>query len=809
MDKTLHMIGNAHIDPVWLWRWQDGYSEIRASFRSALDRMKEYPEFIFTSAAAAYYEWIERNDPEMFEEIRERVKEGRWHLAGGMWVQPDCNHPSGESFARHVLYSQRYFLEKFGVTAKTGYNVDSFGHTGSLPKILLMSGMDNYVHLRPGSHEKNYPAWVYLWQSPEGDTVKAARIPFEYCTWGKELSGHVNRCAQEIADDNGLMCFYGVGNHGGGPTKENLDSIRELNGRDGVTLKQSAPDLYFAHLDTEGLPTVNGDLFHHASGCYSAHSELKRLNRFAENRLTSAEKWSLLANWALKKAYPQDDYVKAWKKVLFNQFHDILAGTSILEACDDAREDYGMALSLSSEHLNDALQAFMGQIDIPFVEGARPYVVFNTQGFRVKSPVSLEIPGLKSAMKLVDGEGKEVEYQLTTGSAASRGRYKLNFTADLPAFGWQVYTLLPLEGDMVETQEIKQDLVLENDLVRVEFDPVSGGVSGLLYKKTDTQMLRAPAYLSIRDDKSDTWSHTIISYPNEDGRMLLSDIRVVEQGPLLTTISAKYAYNKSCLTLRYTLYQDSPQVYIQAILDWQETQKILKYCLPLMHHHCHTTAQAPYGYADRPLNGEEFPMQMWVDISGITPAPGQDVTGLSVLNDSKTSYSAKSRSIEITLARSAFYANHDPFVVTEEMDYPVIDWGLQRFSLSLLPHEGRPEHGDTDKQAMIFNALPVILPESFHKGTLKQKDSLLELIADHVVIDGLKMSEKDERCLVIHMHETARRKAEATLKLKLLKKDIRMTFKPGEIKALKIALATGEHEFVNLFEEPVEGGDKK
>ena len=138
MEK-LHLIGNSHIDPVWLWRWQDGYSEVLASFRSALDRMKETDSFQYTSACAVYYQWVEKTDPEMFEEIRARVKEGRWNIVGGWFLQPDCNIPSGESFARHSLIAQRYFREKFGVTAKTGYNVDSFGHNASLPMILRMS----------------------------------------------------------------------------------------------------------------------------------------------------------------------------------------------------------------------------------------------------------------------------------------------------------------------------------------------------------------------------------------------------------------------------------------------------------------------------------------------------------------------------------------------------------------------------------------------------------------------------------------------------------------------------------------------
>ena len=153
--RKLHMIGNAHIDPVWLWQWQEGFHEVKASFRSALERMKEYPDFTFVASSAAFYEWVEESDPTMFAEIQQRVKDGRWGIVGGWWVEPDCNIPAGESFVRHGLYGQRYFKEKFGVTAQTGFNVDSFGHAGTLPQILKKSGLDYYVFLRPMPHEKD------------------------------------------------------------------------------------------------------------------------------------------------------------------------------------------------------------------------------------------------------------------------------------------------------------------------------------------------------------------------------------------------------------------------------------------------------------------------------------------------------------------------------------------------------------------------------------------------------------------------------------------------------------------------------
>ena len=216
--KKMYWIGNAHLDPVWLWRWQDGYSEVLATYRSALDRMKETEDFKFTSACAVYYQWIEKSDPEMFEEIKQRVKEGRWNITGGWFLQPDCNIPAGESFARHTLISQRYFKDKFGVTATSGYNVDSFGHNASLPMILRAGGMENYVYMRPGPHEKAQDFDLFRWQSADGSAVTAFRIHDCY-NLDENQTNLEDKIREEIKKDGQpRMAFFGVGNHGGGPT---------------------------------------------------------------------------------------------------------------------------------------------------------------------------------------------------------------------------------------------------------------------------------------------------------------------------------------------------------------------------------------------------------------------------------------------------------------------------------------------------------------------------------------------------------------------------------------------------------------
>ncbi len=332
--QTLHMIGNAHIDPVWLWQWQEGFQETLATFRSALDRMAETPDFRFTASSAALYAWVERLDPAMFDEIRARVAEGRWELTGGWWIEPDCNIPGGESFVRQALYGQRYFREAFGVTARVGYAVDSFGHHAVLPQILKASGLDAYVFMRPGPHEKGLPGRLFWWESSDGSRVLTFRIPFTYTSWGHDLESHVRRCAAEMKPPvDAFMCFYGVGNHGGGPTRENIASIQWLNDDpDPPALEVQHNGRLFDAVSARDWPllVVHDELQHHAS----LRGALGHQRWTAGGKRASASRDLSAIAAARHRALLscKDELTHDGKDVLFNQFHDIMAGSSLEEA---------------------------------------------------------------------------------------------------------------------------------------------------------------------------------------------------------------------------------------------------------------------------------------------------------------------------------------------------------------------------------------------------------------------------------------------------------------------------------------------
>lgn len=786
--KTLHMIGNAHLDPVWLWQWQEGFQETKATFRSALDRMKEYDDFIFTNSSAANYEWIENNEPEMFEEIKQRIKEGRWEIVGGWWVQPDCNIPSGESFVRQGLYGQHYFKEKFGVTAKVGYNVDSFGHHGMLPQILKKSGMDYYIFMRPSPQEKGLPGRLFWWESDDGSRVLTFRIPFEYCTWGKDLDKHVRRTAAELkAPFNDLMCFYGVGNHGGGPTKENIESIYKLNEDPNFPkLVFNTPNKFFEHILEKNLPfpIVHDDLQHHASGCYSVHSGIKKWNRSAENLLVKAEKFSVFANWLTGQRYPEN-YNTAWKNILFNQFHDILAGTSLEEAYEDARFMYGEAMSIGSKGLNYAVQSMSWRIDIEEEQDMKPIVVFNPHSWESQVNVELEVGGLRDNHILVNSEGHQVPMQTVQSHATAGGRFRVSFIAHLPSMGYEVYKLV--RRDEAKTYQVvkAEDHILENDVYRVELDPVTGFVVRLYDKEKQLELLDGPAARPVViNDNSDTWSHNVLQYKEVAGEFKAKSVKCVEKGPVKSVIRVISEYGKSTLVQDFTMYQELGQIDVHVTLNWQEQFKMLKLKFPVDLVFRKATYEIPYGHIVRECNGEEEPGQNWIDISGTHPATGE-LYGLSLLNDGKYSFDIHNKEMSLTVLRSPIYAHHDPKVPEENGHYSFIDQGIQTFTYSMLPHKGNWETAHTVKAAAELNQKPVSIIETYHKGTLPQKDSFVKVNVENVIISVAKKAE-DSEDLILRAYETTNNTTTARIELPKWHRTIETEFKPSEIKTFRV-----------------------
>lgn len=793
--RTLHMIGNAHLDPVWLWRWTEGLQAIRATFRSALDRMKETPGFVFTSSQAAVYEWIERTEPAMFEEIKQRVQEGRWIIVGGWWVQPDCNIPGGEGFVRQSLYGQRYFREKFGVTARVGYNVDSFGHNAMLPQILKKSGMDYYVFMRPNPKEKpDLPGRLFQWESPDGTRVLTYQIPYAYnSTGGPKLREKLEQTAAEFTDALPvLMCFYGVGNHGGGPTKENIQVVLEA-AREGEedpskpVVLFSHPEAYFEDVLARGLepPVVKDDLQHHASGCYAVHSEIKRNNRRAELALVDAEKLAVAAREWAGFPYPGQELVRAWKDVLFNHFHDILAGTSIREAYVDARNLHGRALAVADETQAFALQAIAAQVDL---EGeGTPLVVFNPFGSRRVGPVETEFEWTGGTdIAVTDLEGREVPCQSTAFSAVVMGgRKRLLFVADVPAMGYAVYWLhhRPSAAAAADCALQVTPHTLANEHLQLDFDPGTGGIARITLRDGERQVLAGPGAVGVViDDPSDTWSHGVFRFDREVGRFGRPVFEVVEEGPVRATLKVTSRYGGSRLIQEFSLVAGARHVDVRVTVDWHEQRKMLKLEFPVAVSEPQPTYEIPFGVIRRPANGEEEPAQHWVDVTGT--AAGGETVGLAVATDSKYSYDVTGSTLRLTVLRSPVYAHHDPKQLEEGKDYHFIDQGRQEFRYRIVPHRGGWQEADLPRHGWELNVPWHAVVESNHPGTLPRRHSLLEVRGEGLVLTALKRAE-DGDGTIARVYESLGRRVRASFVWRGQRR-WEAEFGPFEIKSFRI-----------------------
>ena len=771
MDKTNYLIGNAHLDPIWLWRWQEGCGEVLQTFRSALDRLKEYNDFVFTCSSAAYYKWVEDIDPDMFEEIRSMVKRGRWVPVNGWWVQPDCNMPSGESFARQALYSQLYYLEKFGKICSTGYNVDSFGHNAMLPQLLNKGGMHAYVFQRPGMHENDtIPENLFWWDSADGSRVMTYRLPDGYGAHGKEsLDRRIDDCEKRAEETgHGMMLFYGVGNHGGGPTKGDIEYLIDNLERDGYNeLEFSSPDDYFEAMVLQDLDLKvwKDDLQHHASGCYSATSLIKELNRKAENLLGAAEKWDTISSVVTNAKPSTEQFKEAWRKVCFNQFHDIFCGCSIREAYEDVKMSEGAAMDTASVAYNNAVLKIARRIDT-WVDGVsdavletrhytgcemgfpRPVIVFNPHSYEIEMPVRMYHP----SKSVKDADGNDVVFQNVRSSRSNDEHLDTLFLAKVKPLGYATYWLEWEDIHAPQTVDLGANYYMENEYISVEIDNETGYIVSLTDKTTGTEyaddnFLAIPTV--IDDHETDTWAHNVFKFHNIKGLMELVSIERVENGPLRSVVRTKHKFGESYLTQDFILAAGQKLVRVECKALWQEKFTLLKMAFPLGGSNGISTYEIPCAYIKRPCNGEEEPALNWGDL---TVDKNGKRYGISVISDSKYSYDCPGSELRLTCLRNVIFADH--FSSRPAADFNFTDEGLNRFSYGIYLHSGEAENSDIVKEAHLFNDNVVAVPESYHKGDLAQNGCFMYTNADNVLITALKRCEDGSGDLIVRLYET-------------------------------------------------------
>jgi len=796
----VHLIGNAHLDPVWLWRWQEGCNEVLQTFRSALDRLNEYPDTVFTCSSAAYYEVVESLEPEMFAEIVKRVKEGRWVPVNGWYVQPDCNLPGGESFARQALYSQLYYREKFGKCCTTGYNVDSFGHNGNLPQLLKQGGLESYVFMRPGAHENPHvPEWLFRWQGVDGTQILTFRIPDAYCKgmpfpggsreWFEPSYLEAGKACEQLGTD--LMLFYGVGNHGGGPTRWDIEYIQSRQKECQVIF--SDPDSYFkaVRLQNPELPVWNNELQHHASGCYALNSPVKQWNRQAENDLFAAEVWDTLAAQVSGRKPATQLFKDAWKHLAFNQFHDIIAGCCIPEAYDDARSSIGYARQLAAQQQLAALLYFSRRIDT-WIEGVSepaccevrhcsgvdgcfpaPVVVFNPHAQPVSTTVQVPCsPAWTQTVQVKDAVGKSVPAQIVRASRNDRvDHFDVLFPVRLPACGYATYWVqstgegaAPQGFDSVTTGEQDGGLVMENRYLSVRIDATSGAVVSLWDKQANTESFVAPAALPLvlDDSENDSWAHGQDYFDKLITRMTPVSVTWKEQGKLRSGVKVEYKYKDSRLQQIFYLTADQKQLHVQCRAVWQQPHTLVKLAFPITGENAFDTAEIPYGFICRKATGEEQPAQRWADVTAT--AKDGSLHGVAILNDGKYAYSCKENELRVTVVRNAMYADH--YFGREGAADRYTDEGMQLFSYVIVPHNGPVQFSEVTNLAALLNSPAVPVRESYHKGTgAPQQASFLQLTPAGVELGAVKFAEDASGDVIVRCRETTGNACKATLML--------------------------------------------
>ncbi len=769
--NTLFMIGNTHFDPVWLWTWDEAMASIRSTFRAALDRMKEDGDFIYSFGTAPVFEWIRQTDTDMFAEIKERVKEGRWDIkAEGWWLQPDCNAVHGESLVRQGLYGQRYLMEHFNKKARTVFNIDSFGHSAMIPQIMQKCELEYYVFSRPANNEMDLESELFQWCSPDGSKVLAFRSGGLAGgeAYPPDISSSINEIKPSLlAAKHDLMLVYGVTNHGGAPTKATIQAIQAEKAKaEGYKICFARVDSFFSAQEGKLLPSLQGELQTRYYGPFSNHPEVKNNNRRGEYSLMNAEKAAILAKIFCQRSYPLAILQKCWADIMFNQFHDILGGASIKEAFVDARNLHGRSIQTANEITHFSLQSIVKKVNMLGNNEDSPWnlCIFNLNTTPYAGIIEGEVqwawefPWYKGGIELVDAKGNIIKTQIVLEKSVIPGfRTRFAFAADIPALGYNVYA------------------------VRQTHKSVSKE-----YSKTD---ITAPFRPRVYHDAGDTWCfNTRAGYGKAAGDFVLTNAATVEKGALFTTVKRTWQYNNSLFHEYITSYQHNEYIDYRYEVNWNESHKVLKLVFEAEIIPNSIRAAIPYGSLERACDGREYPVGEWLK--------WQSKNGwVTLLLDGIFAYDTQAKNLRLTLLRSPIYGDLRTEPLDNNADYPYMGQGISTGRIRV--YNAKINNAAVTAWATHFNNPPVIICEANHAGALPARFTGLEVTGSAVLVTAIKEAE-DGNGTILRMVEYEGKVAEIKFSL-LGSLPYETTLSPFEIKTVLFDFA-GEGKEVNMLE---------
>jgi len=752
---TGHLVGHAHIDLQWLWEWQEGIVAAHDTFRQATKFMDEYPGFTFSQSSSCLYQTVEENYPELFKKIQEKVKAGQWEIVGGRICEGDTNMISPESHARHFLYGQRYFREKFGKTAIVGWEPDTFGHTIQMPQILKLGGCKYYYFCRGG---KNKP--LFWWQGLDGTKVLAFDEPANGSWYNSDLSYKQFQQMldfQKATGSKDMLWVYGIGNHGGGPSREYIETaLGWMKDPTKPRVKFSTATEFFHQLekyDLAKIPKVGEELNPVFDGCYTTHSEIKQLNRQSEYATMSAEAVATVAS-TMGFHYPGAAFRKNWEDICFNHHHDTLPGSGIHTPYERTKTVLGRVLADDKDIATRALETMALRFTPD--KGGLSVMVFNPSGwtrsgwvneYMVTSGVSGNDFDATQAVAIgTDNHAYPVQV------LDKVSRYARFYAGDVPAFGYKVFhivaqSLRPIGPTIEEGSD-----TLENGYLKVQLDRTRGIVSSVYDKVAHREICGSDGLGRLEQD----WEE-----PNGMSAWVLGKI-TDRKNPLPTGgkpgqfVYSMPAYNHegATTTVTQTFHLDGSKILVDVDCDWQDIgsgaapHPLLRVAFNTNLDKPAATYEVPFGALTRPADGSESAALNWADLS----AGGY---GLTVLNDAKSGHSADGSTLKMTLIRSSFTPDPQP------------NPGMHHWRYEILPHSGDWRTGNAVKAGMELQEplLAATIPFDA-QGKAPKQFSLLSLSQPNLVATGLKLGE-DAGDLVVRFYESAGKPTAGSVNLSL------------------------------------------
>ncbi len=668
--KTVHLVFNAHLDPIWLWPWEAGLDEVLNTCETVCGILERHPDVVFTRGEAWVYEQVRMLNPGLFRRIKRLVRRGQWEPVGGWYVQPDCNLPSGFGMDKQVELGKEWFQRHFGEFPKIAFNVDSFGHCSYLPELMSKFGQTHYVMMRPMEHEMELPARLFRWCGHKGGAeVTVFRIAGSYCTQTGITLAHVEESLSRLPSGvEHTMCFVGVGDHGGGPSEEMIAWCRgHRDAIPGARLEFSSPKRFFKAVARDRLPLVVGELQMHAVGCYSVHRPVKLAVRRAEHLLAGAEQ-ALSKDAVLGRKYSAA-IKKAWEYVCFNHFHDTLGGTCLPSAYAQVDAQLGYSRAVADETLQYALRRHSALLP---PDPRQRLVIGNCLNIPFHGWVEhepwLEWTEWQPDWCLIDGKGREVPHQLIGTEAVfpHNGSPRLLFPLKIPADGYRVLRI---------ARRTKLAPVAK-DFAALEMNKSAAGELRLLHSGSDFPV---PQLLAIYDP-SDTWSHNVRSYDGPvQARARWGKPVCLDSGPLMCAWEVKGRLGPSVVHCEWRAYAGAKFLELRLRVDWRGFRSLLRLSWRPGEITSHVDGVAG-GRIARPAGGLEYPVQDWTLLNIVRG----DAAGV-VMPDT-TSMSVTAAELRLTLLRSPYMADHDhdlPKTFTGRQR--VSDQGTQEFSFRFFP----------------------------------------------------------------------------------------------------------------------------